>query len=197
MASTQCNGTGFADLKGLRKLENVNFHFTPLDDAGLRAISQVPISGRLWFAHTRFTDEGAASLTSQTKLKRCGIGSTAKGSSGEAVAALSKLPLEDLALLDNQATPVGIAHAAKIGTLRRLDVSHAPTVGDDSMKLVARMPMLKEFILGSAQVTDDGLQSLSACKSLEKLTLLGLKKITPAGIERLRKSCPKLTIDSK
>src|SRR5262249_38362960 len=36
LASTQCDGTGFAHLKGLKKLESVNFHFTPLNDAGLR-----------------------------------------------------------------------------------------------------------------------------------------------------------------
>lgn len=194
LASTQCTGTGFSHLKGLRKLENVNFHFTPLNDAGLQAIAQVPISDRLWFAHTRFTDAGAAHLMSQTQLKRCGIGSADQSSSGEAVAALVKLPLEDLALLDHQADPIGLAHAAKITTLRRLDVSHAPTVGDDSMRSVALMPMLEEFKLGSAQVTDAGLQSLGASKSLKKLSLSGLKKITPAGIEQLRKLRPELAI---
>lgn len=197
LASTQCNGTGFVHLKALKKLESVNFHFTPLNDDGLRAIAQVPISGRLWFAHTRFTDEGAASLKNLTQLKRCGLGSTAKGSSGEAVAALTKLPLEDLALLDNQATAVGMAHATKIATLRRLDVSHAPTVKDESMPLVAQLPALEEFKLGSAQVTDDGLQSLAASKSLKKLALSGMKGITPAGIEKLRKSRPELTIEIK
>jgi Leucine Rich repeat len=195
LASTQCNGTGFQYLKGLKKLESVNFHFTPLNDEGLRAIAQVPISGRLWFAHTRFTDEGAASLKNLTHLKRCGLGSTEKGSSGEAVAALAKLPLEDLALLDNQASPVGLAHATKIATLRRLDVSHAPTVKDESMQLVAQMPALEEFKLGSAQVTDDGLLLLAASKSLKKLSLSGLKGITPMGIEKLRKAQPKWTIE--
>jgi hypothetical protein len=195
LASSQCNGTGFALLTALRKLENVNFHFTPLNDAGLDAISRVPISDRLWFAHTHFTDAGAASLSRLTHLKRCGIGSADKASSGEAVAALAKLPLEDLALLDNQATPTGITHAAKIATLRRLDVSHAPTVKDDSLMLVAKMPALEEFRLGSAQVTDEGLHSLAACKSLKKLSLGGLKAITPAGIERLRKARPELVIE--
>jgi hypothetical protein len=197
LASTQCNGTGFAHLKALRKLESVNFHFTPLNDAGLQAISQVPIADRLWFAHTHFTDQGAASLAALTQLKRCGIGSKEKASSGEAVAALAKLPLEDLALLDNQATPRGIAHAAKIRTLRRLDVSYAPTVTNDSMKLVAQMPKLEEFKLGSAQVTDEGLQFLAASKSLKKLTLGGMKNITPAGIEQLQNSRPELTIEMK
>ncbi|MDA0590686.1 MAG: hypothetical protein O3C17_22030 [Planctomycetota bacterium] len=196
LASTQCNGTGFVHLEALRKLESVNFHFTPLNDAGMQAISKVPISDRLWFAHTHFTDAGAASLAALTKLKRCGIGSKEKESSGEAVAALTKLPLEDLALLDNQATPVGIAHAAKIATLLKLDVSYAPTVTDESMLLVAQMPKLEDFKLGSAQVTDAGLQQLSASKSLKRLTLSGMKGITPAGIEKLKASRPELLIES-
>lgn len=197
LASTQCTGTGFAHLKALKKLESVNFHFTPLNDDGLRAITQVPISGRLWFAHTRFTDVGAANLSNLTQLKRCGIGSKDKASSGEAVAALAKLPLEDLALLDNQATPTGLAHAAKITTLRRLDVAHAPTVADDSLRLVSRMPALEEFRLGSARVTDDGLLELVAAKSLKKLSLSGLKLVTPAGVERLRQARPDLHVEVK
>ncbi len=197
LASTQCTGTGFTHLKELKKLESVNFHFTPLNDDGLRAITQVPISGRLWFAHTKFTDVGAAGLSNLTQLKRCGIGSTDKASSGEAVAALARLPLEDLALLDNQATPAGLAHAAKIATLRRLDVSHAPTVGDESLRALGRMPALEEFKLGSAKVTDEGLMELAASKSLQKLSLTGLKLVTPAGVERLRKARPELQVEVK
>ena len=197
LASTQCTGTGFAHFQALRKLESVNFHFTPLNDAGLRAISQVPISGRLWFAHTHFTDAGAASLAALKQLKRCGIGSMEKASSGEAVAALEKLPLEDLSLLDNQATPGGLVHAAKIVTLRRLDASHAPSVGDDSLKLLAQLPQLEEFKLGSAQVTDDGIQVLATIKSLKKVFLSGIKTVTPSGVDRLRQARPDLQIEVK
>jgi hypothetical protein len=118
-----------------------------LNDDGLRAIAAVPIADRLWFAHTRFTDAGSASLVQQTKLKRCGLGSQDPASSGEAVAALVNVPLEELALLDNQATPAGVGHAARIKTLRKLDVSHAPTVGDESLPALAAMPKLEELIL--------------------------------------------------
>ncbi len=52
-----------------------------------------------------------------------------------------------------------------------MDVSHAPTVKDESMQSVARMPVLEEFKLGSAQVTDGGLQLQAASKSLKKLSL--------------------------
>jgi Leucine Rich repeat len=197
LASTQCTGTGFVHLKELRLLANVNFHFTPLNDAGLQAISQLPISDRLWFAHTHFTDEGAKSLAALTKLKRCGIGSAEKASSGEAVAALVKLPLEDLALLDNQATPTGLAHAAKIVTLRRLDASYAPTVGDDSLKALADMSQLEELIIGGAQLSDDGIQVLATAKILKKLSLSGMKTVTAAGVDRLRQARPELVIELK
>jgi hypothetical protein len=199
LASTKCTGSGFAHLKALKKLENVNFHFTPLNDDGLKAISEVGISGRLWFAHTKFTDPGARNLAALRELKTCGIGSADKSSSGEAVAALVGLPhLEDLALLDNQATPAGIAHAAKITTLRKLDVSYAPTAEDASLRQIAALPNLAELKFGgAAQVTDDGLLALADCKALKKLTLSGLKKTTADGIERLRKKRPDLEIAAK
>lgn len=198
LASTQCTGTGFAHLRKLKHLESVNFHFTPLSDAGLAAISQVPISGRLWFAHTKFTDAGAGALAKLGQLRICGIGSKAPGSSGAAVAALVKLPLEDLSLLDNQASPEGLAHAAKIQTLRRLDVSYAPTVGDESLRLVARLPALQEFRIGGTKlVTDDGLRSLAGTKGLRKVSLQRLTGVSPEGIDQLRKARPDLEIEVK
>lgn len=195
LASTQCTGTGFEHLQALTKLENVNFHYTPLNDAGLSAIAKVGVSDRLWFAHTHFTDKGAACLANLKQLQRCGIGSQEDASSGAAVAYLSKLPLKDLALLDRQASPEGLGHAAKIQTLLRLDASHAPTVGNDSMQLIARMPHLEEFKLGSAQVTDEGLQVLAESKSLKQLTLRGLKGVSEEGVARLRKARPELVVD--
>jgi hypothetical protein len=197
LASTKCTGTGFEHLKELKKLENVNLHFTPVNDAGLKAISLLPLTGRLWLGHTHFTDAGAAHLAGLAKLKRCGIGSMEKASSGEAVGALVKLPLEDLTLLDNQATPVGVAHAAKIATLQKLDISHGPTVTDESLPLLAAMSELTELKIGSAQLTDDGLQALASAKKLKKLSLSGVKKVTPAGVERLQKARPELVIEVK
>ena len=65
------------------------------------------------------------------------------------------------------------------------------------MPLVAQMPMLEECKLGSAQVTDAGLQSLAASKSLKKLSLSGMKSITPAGLEQLRNARPELVIQAQ
>ena len=198
LASSQCTGAGFVHLKNLKHLENVNFHYTPLNDDGLRAISSVGVQGRLWFAHVKFTDEGALSLAKLSGLKSCGIGSNHPESSGKSVASLVGLPLENLSLLDNQATPEGIAHAATISTLRVLDVSHAPKANDESLKQVSQLPRLEEFRIGSSpDITDAGLLALASSKSLKKLTLIRLKNVTEPGLAALRKARPDLTIEVK
>jgi hypothetical protein len=59
------------------------------------------------------------------------------------------------------------------------------------------MPALEKFHLGSALVTNAGLQSLAASKSLKILSLSGLKEITPAGIDQLRQARPEWVIQSQ
>ena len=194
LASSKCAGEGFKYLKA-KDLESVNFHFTPLNSSGLEAICKVGVTKRFWFAHTRFTDKGAKNLSQLTKLESLGIGSMDKRSSGESVAALVKLPLRSLSLLDRQADPVGLAHATRITSLVKLDLGHAPTVSDKELKLVAAMPNLEEFLLGGASmVTDAGIADLGKSKSLRKLTLRNLKMVNQKGIDRLAKERPDIEI---
>lgn len=195
LASSQCTGTGFDALGELKKLESVNLHFTPVSDAGLAAISQVPVSGRFWFAHTKFTDEGAKVLAAMKDLKICGIGSSHPESSGAAVAALTKIPLVDLSLLDKQADPEGFEHASRIHTLRKFDAGHAPTVDDASLAKLATLPELVELRIGGAsKITDAGILALKDAKALQQLTLQRLKGITDDGVTALQEARPDLTI---
>jgi hypothetical protein len=194
LAATQCTGEGFRHLRGIRSLSNVNFHFTPMNDDGLKEIVATGVSDRLWFVHTRFTDAGAACLTGLKNLRICGMGSKAEGSSGAAVAFLQELPLEDLTLEDNQAGPSGIAHAAAIRTLRRLDLSYAPEADDESLRRIASMPALQEFtVAGSARITGAGVLALAESKSLKKVTLGQMRQLA-ADVETLRRRRPDLDV---
>ncbi len=199
LASTQCTGTGFANLRNLKRLENVNFHFTPLNDAGLAEVVAAGVSGRLWFAHTKFSDAGAACLAKFKELRICGLGSNVPGSSGAAVAHLKGVKgLEDLSLLDNQADVTGIQHAAEMRELRRLDISYAPTADDECLRKVARMPVLTELSLGgSSKVTGEWLLALVATKSLKKVTLGRMKQVLPEDIAKLRQQRPDLEVIEK
>ena len=63
------------------------------------------------------------------------------------------------------------------------------------MRHVAQMPKLEEFVIGSAQVTDEGLKYLATSKSLKKISLNGLKQVTAAGIDALKAARPELTVE--
>jgi hypothetical protein len=48
-----------------------------------------------------------------------------------------------------------------------------------------------------AQLSDDGIQVLSAAKKLRKLSLSVMKTVTAAGVDRLRHARPDLVIELK
>ena len=197
LASSQCSGTGFKHLP-VKELENVNFHYTPLDDKGLEAICNVGVTGRFWFAHTHFTDVGTTQLSKLTKLKVLGIGSSEKGSTGQALAPMVKLPLEDLSILDKQADPIGITYAAQIKSLKKLDISYAPLLTDNEIALLAAMPNLETLSIGgSNKITDQGIAKLAGSKSLKHLTLQRLKLVTKDAAANLEKSNPGLLVTLK
>jgi hypothetical protein len=191
MSSSQVTGTGFAHLGRLRNLERANFHYTPVNDAGLAEIAKVPVSERLWLMHTRFTDAGAAALAEQKTLRQCGFGSLDPASSGKAVAVLTGLPLEQLWLGDRQATSEGIAEAASIDTLERLEGGRPD---DETLSRLARLPKLTELEVSGAAATDAGVAALATSKSLRRVKFSGGKGITAEGLETLRKHAPNLKV---
>ena len=190
MASAKSTGAGFRYLK-VKNIESTNFHFTPLNDEGLEAICKVGVTGRFWFAHAHFTDEGAKHLSKLTKLKVLGIGSTEKSSSGESIAHIVNLPLEDLSLLDKQADSVGVKYAAQIKTLKKLDISYAPSLQDSDLQNLSTLPNLEQLrIGGSKDITDEGIAAFRECRSLKQLTLQRLKNVTPEAVKKLQQSLP-------
>lgn len=191
LSSSQVTGTGFAHLGKLANLARVNLHNTPVNDAGLAEIAKVPISEWLWLMHTRFTDAGARALAAQKTLRQCGIGSLDPGSSGKAVAALAGLPLEQLWIGDRQATAEGIAEAASITTLERLE---GGSPDDQTLRRLAALPKLTELVVSGAAATDAGVAALADSKSLKHLRLSGGKNITAEGLDALRRHAPDLKV---
>jgi hypothetical protein len=59
------------------------------------------------------------------------------------------------------------------------------------------MPNLEELRIGSAAITDEGLQALSGAKNLKRVFLSGVKKVTPAGLELLKRARPELMVEAK
>lgn len=191
LSSSKCTGTGFAHLTAIKGLRRVNFHNTPVNDAGLAAIAKVPVSEWLWLMHGRFTDAGAAALAGQKTLKQCGIGSLEAGSSGKAIAALAGLPLEQLWLGDRQATTEGIAAAAAITTLERLE---GGSPDDETLRRLAALPKLADLSVSGGAATDAGVAALASSKSLKRVRFSGGKGIPAEGLDALRRQAPQMTI---
>src|SRR6185436_12083879 len=127
----------------------------------------------------RLTDDGFKSLASWKSLKQIGFDHwfrTKKDQPiGAGLAHLAALPnLESVRLGGCQVGIEAMEALATIKTLKKIDVSHARWVDDDSLVLLQRLPDLRIFI-GSPQysprLTDAALRNLSGVKSLEEIEL--------------------------
>ncbi len=141
------------------------------------------------------------------------------GLTDEALVHIGKLSgLQELNLGDAGVTSAGLKHLSGLKELTRLDLGWTRDVGDAGMPYVvklkkleflglggtkvsdaglpmlAALPNLRELALMGTAVTDQGLQSLAACKSLTSV-LVGKKgKVTPQGMDRLKKALPACTV---
>lgn len=78
-----------------------------------------------------------------------------------------------------------LAQIASLTTLRRLDLTDASAVGDETLKVAGQLPSLEVLILRRSGFTDAGLQHI---QGLQKLRALDLRNTntTDAGVELLQ-----------
>jgi hypothetical protein len=160
-------------------------------------------------------------LTALPALEKLNLGEV-DGLSDDAMGYLGKLvTLKELDLGDAAITSAGLRHFAGLKELTRLQIGWTKDVGDAGLPFLAKLtkleflglggtkvtdaglpalaalPSLKELALPGTAVTDKGLMSLSACKGLTTLNLNNKMKVTPKGIDALKKSLPNLTVVMK
>lgn len=141
------------------------------------------------------------------------------GLTDEALAQVAKIAtLTELNLGDAWVTNAGLPALTKLKALRRLDLGWTKDVGDSGLAVLAKiktleqlglggtkvtdaglpalaaLPKLRELSLQGTAVTDQGLQALAACKSLTTLTLGKKMKVTPQGVDALKKALPACTV---
>ncbi|HYF00612.1 MAG TPA: hypothetical protein VEJ18_16950 [Planctomycetota bacterium] len=156
-----------------------------------------------------------AGLPSLEKLDLCEV----DGLSDEAMAFVGKLTtLKELDLGDAAISSAGLRHLAGLKQLTRLQLGWTRDVGDAGLPLLAKLtklewlglggtkvtdaglpalaslPNLRELALPGTAVTDRGIQSLAGCRQLSVLNLGTSSKVTPKGIDALRRALPALTV---
>jgi len=170
------------DLDDLKHLEYIFLRTQGVTDDMLRPFQKVPNLKRLILNYTKITADGVAHLTGYPKLS-------------------------DLSLLYNpQITSAAYRHVAKIVALEKLTISE-DSLNDFELARIATLPKLRFLSVGSDNISDDGLKSVSSLnieylgiggeqitdralihvaplKSLKTLSL-GRTKITGAGFSHL------------
>lgn len=105
------------------------------------------------------------------------------GVTDESLERLNELPLEVLALSDNDITDKGLAHLSSMRHLTTLELNRT-RVTNAGMKDLAKLPELTVLYLSGTQVGDAGLANLAGLRSLTMLTLSNTD-LTDAGLEHL------------
>lgn len=92
------------------------------------------------------------------------------------------MKLKRIEMLDCQVSDEVFAILSQVKTLRALQIRYG-VVSDAAMKSIASLPLLEDVDLGSSGVTNEGIQILGGCPTLEKLSVKQCKQITSAAFK--------------
>ncbi len=198
---------GFALLKNVPALEDLNLGGTPITSAGLLHLTTLPHLKTLRLAQTKImdadldllkklpglealelygtsiTDAGVARLKHCPRLRNVVLGSTPI--SDAALRHLKELPeLTDLALLYASITDEGLAHLKDCPTLMRLNLGHTK-VTDRGLAHLKNLKMLTHLWVERTGVTDVGLEAIQGFSELRHLNI-SHSKVSDAGLRHLK-----------
>jgi len=198
---------GLTAIRNWKHLKRLNVRGTRISDGTLEIVSKFAGLEALDIANTQVTDNGLDYLITLTNLKELGIGRSRL--SENALEVLRMLPtLTYLDLSGARATPPDLAR-------RR---GGAGAMSEGMVRAIAELKDLRTLRLGYSNISGEGLRILSVLDKVEKLGLesctgvddsaaaelgkwKGLRyidlqqtRVTPQGVEALRKSKPDLVV---
>jgi hypothetical protein len=157
------------EITKLRRLSTVNFLNVEINDDQLAYLKDMNHLSNLLINGAPITDAGLNHLESLSAL-------------------------QTLHACYTKITDEGMENIAKVPTLTILNIS-GDDITDKGIKQIAQMPELNWLLIQGTKVTDEGLAELASLKKLGRLTISKDMKITQEGIQKLKKSLPKLTVD--
>jgi hypothetical protein len=82
-------------------------------------------------------------------------------------------------------TDGGVAHLARLRSLRSLELAGSTSLTDDCVRFLWRLTALTSLGLANSPVTDAGLAAVAQLTALRRLDILGCEAVTAAGIAHL------------
>jgi Leucine-rich repeat (LRR) protein/peroxiredoxin len=171
LTDVSIRGTGLAHLAELSNLTSLRFQ-GHIDDVGLEYLGRLSQVEELTLDDCVATDAGMEYLAGMKNLRTLVLDDYRVTDRGLAVLA-EMTKLESLGLDDCQLTAVGLKSFSTLGALRSLRLSTCP-ITDEGLRIIASFDGLEEVSLGDKlRTTWDGLDHLSTCRNLKRLTLYG------------------------
>jgi serine/threonine protein kinase len=157
-------------------------HSSSVQDADLKAITELTNLTELDLTNTKITDAGLQQLKVLTTLERLGLAKTNISDKGlenlQGLNQLKALYLDGTAVSDE-----GLQHIKNLKGLNELDLD-GTSVTDEGLKLVGGLTQLWELDLANTKVTNAGLKHLQGLTQLRELDLESTE-VTDAGLRHL------------
>jgi hypothetical protein len=178
----------------------------PVDDSFLPYVARLTGMTHFCPVTARFTPHGWSLLRQLPCLEHI---CTPHGLTDAEIAEIAKLPvLREMEIVADRLTDAGLASLGSMRTLQVLHLEGTPLMTDAGLKALARstslrhlrlsgpftnrglacladMPALKVLWLEAPKCTGEGLRPLSQCRSLERLCVPWLDRITSRGLMHL------------
>ena len=181
-----------------KRVTCINYKGAKIDDKTLELTARLYRIGTVIAADCNITDDQLKYFSALTALTSLVLTNTPITDAG-----LSHLrPLvniETLYLGNTKVSDRGLDEVARLTTLKILDLSETKVTGDGMKKLLP-LTDLNHLLLRDTAITDAGLEQLGQMKNLRRLSIQSprtppILKVTPQGIERLKKAIPAIIVD--
>jgi Leucine-rich repeat (LRR) protein len=197
-------------LADLPKLKALKHRSTAVSDYGMELLSRNPAIENLLIQDFAITSQSGQHLAMLKKLSQLEI-FRCQGFGSEGVLALKglnlqRLTLRDLPVVDDQALEVlkelpklrrlylheldgisdsGLTQLSGVQSLELLDIWSIPQMTDETVKVIAALPNLKELTVRSTAVTDACIDIILAMPKLQTLTFKENGKVSDSGLKKL------------
>jgi Leucine-rich repeat (LRR) protein len=181
-----------------KRVTCINYKGAKIDDETLELTARLYRIGTVLAADTNIADDQLKYFSGLTALTSLVLANTPITDAG--LTHLRPLAnIETLYLANTKVSDRGLDDVGRLTTLKILDLSQTK-VTDNGMEKLVPLTHLDHLLLRDTAITDAGLDQLARMKNLRRLTIQSQRpppivKVTPAGIERLKKAIPVITVD--
>ncbi len=168
----------------LGSLTYLNLNGTKITDAGLAHLGDLKDLEDLSIDYTDVSDDGLAYLEPLTKLKKIRFYKKSGDLGDRAAEHLSKLPNLEKITAKWKLSSDGFRDLAKLKKLKSVDFTDRVT--DADLEWISQMSSLEDLRLSHCELTDQGIEKLTALKNLDSFSLSNTKA-TPACLKTLAK----------